>query len=503
MLEASFKGGVYIANPYPLNNIQIEQVALPKQVVLCLQQSVGGEAKPCVNVGERVLTGQVIAQTKGVLLTQVHASISGVVTAIEKRPIVHPSGLDARCIVIDSDGKDEWIEIEKQHQDFLNCTPEKIRQWICEAGIVGMGGAGFPTHTKIQNTQNAHTLIINATECEPGIMCDDSLMQTYPREVMRGVEVLMYACGAKKAIVAIEEDKTEAFNALLLYKFNDSISIKKVPTKYTSGAEKILIKALLGVEISSGAYAADYGILCQNVGTVKAIYDAVIDNKPLISRIVTVTGSAVKYPKNYEVRLGTAFAEIVKKSQPNHHTHHFRVGGMMMGIDIPNAEYAIGKTSNCIFVNNIEAAPSVKACIRCSMCATVCPVNLLPQQLFWYAKSENIDKAQAYHLNDCIECGCCDYVCPSNIPLTQYFNFAKALGKQLEWENQQTNQARARFEFREYRLQRHQKERSEMMAAKKKALKEKMAKETGKGNAQQDKIAQAMARIKKTKEDNA
>ena len=497
MADHSFKGGVYIPNPCPVERPEIEQAPLPEQAVLLLQQRVGGEAKPCVEIDDRVLTGQIIARTIGKFPTNVHASISGTISAIEKRPIPHPSGIDAMCIVIDSDGKDEWIEIEKCHEDFLKCTPEEVIQRIREAGIVGMGGAGFPTHAKISNAQGADTLIVNATECEPGIMCDDSLMQQYPREVMRGVEVLMHACGAKKTIIAIEDDKQEAFHSLLMHNSNQQISIVQIPTKYTSGAEKLLIKALLGIEIPSGAYASDHGILCQNVGTVKAIYDAVIDNKPLISRIVTVTGSAVEHPRNYEARLGTSFASVVANSKPNNQAHQIRMGGMMMGVDIPDAQYSICKITNCIFVNNAETKPATKECIRCSACNQACPVGLLPQQLYWYAKSENTDKAMDYNLNDCIECRCCDYVCPSYIPLAEYFSFAKALNRKKTYDQHRTNIARQRFEFREYRIERNKKERAEMMAAKKEELKKKMAND----KAKQDKIAAAMARVKKTKQE--
>ncbi len=494
MPEFGFKGGIHIPNPYPVKKPKIRQVEPPDQVVLLLQQRVGGEAKPCVKVGDRVLTGQVIAKTTSKYPTHVHASISGVVSAIEKRPIPHPSGIDAMCIVIDSDGKDEWIDIEKC-EDFISCTPEEVIKRIRESGIVGMGGAGFPTHAKISNTPDPDTLIVNATECEPGIMCDDSLIQEYPREVIRGIEVLMHASGAKSAIVAIEDDKQEAFNSLLLYNFNDRITIQQIPTKYTSGAEKLLIKSLLNIEIPSGKFASDYGILCQNVGTVKAIYDAVVDSKPLISRVVTVTGSAVAEPRNYEARLGTSFASVVEQSKPNNNKHHIRMGGMMMGVDIPSSKYSICKITNCIFVNDYEPKPAVRECIRCAQCNQVCPVNLLPQQLYWYAKSENIDKAMDYNLSDCIECGCCTYVCPSNIPLSEYFIFAKALSRKLDRKNKQTNTARERFEFKEYRVERNKQERAEMMAAKKEELKKKMAND----KAQKDKIAAAVARVKKTK----
>ena len=492
MVSYTFKGGIHIANPYPVKKPEVRQVAPPEQAVLLLQQRVGGEAKPCVKIGDKVLTGQVIAKTPDKYPTYAHASISGVISAIEKCPIPHPSGIDGMCIVIDSDGRDKWIEIEKCEQDFLRCAPSKVIQRIREAGIVGMGGAGFPTHAKIFNAQGAQTLIVNATECEPGIMCDDALIQQYPREVIRGIEVLMYACGAQKTIIAIEDDKQEAYQSLLMFNYNDNISIVQIPVKYTSGAEKILIKTLLDIEIPSGEFASDHGVLCQNVGTVKAIYDAIIDNRPLISRIVTVTGSAIKEPRNYEARLGTSFASVVVQSKPNNNPHHIRMGGMMMGIDVPSVQYSVCKITNCIFVNNATLKPSVQSCIRCGQCNEVCPVGLLPQQLFWYAKSENMDRAMDYNLRDCIECRCCDIVCPSHIPLAQYFSFAKALHYKQTEEKQKTDIARERFEFKEFRVERNKTERAEMMTRKKEELKKKMAED----KTQKDKIAQAVARVK-------
>lgn len=492
MVSYTFKGGIHIPNPYPVKESEVRRVAPPEQVVLLLQQRVSGEARPCVEIGDKVLTGQIIAKTLSKYPTYVHASISGVISAIEKRPIPHPPDIDGMCIVIDSDGKDKWIEIEKCGQDFQSYTPRKVIRRIRKAGIVGMGGAGFPTHTKIFNAQGAQTLIVNATECEPGIMCDDSLMQEYPHEVIRGTEVLMYACGAQNTIIAIEDDKQEAYQSLLTFNHNNNISIVQIPVKYTSGTEKILIKTLLGIEIPSGEFSSAHGVLCQNVSTVKAIYDAVIDNRPLVSRIVTVTGSAVKKPRNYEVRLGTSFASLVTQSQLNNNLHHIRIGGMMMGVDVSGIQYPICKITNCIFLNNTILKPSTQSCIRCGQCNEVCPVGLLPQQLFWYTKSENIERAMVYNLKDCIECRCCDIVCPSHIPLAEYFSFAKALHYKQTREKKKIDVARERFEFKEYRIKRNKVERSEMMARKKEELKKKMAEDT----TQKDKIAQAMARVK-------
>jgi electron transport complex protein RnfC len=283
-----------------------------------------------------------------------------------------------------------------------------------------------------------------------------------------------------------------------MYNKNERISIQQIPTKYTSGTEKLLIKALLDIEIPSGGYAADVGVLCQNVATTKAIFDAVVDSKPLVSRIVTITGSGVAKPNNYEVRLGATFDHIISMSQPNNNSHTMRMGGMMMGIDVEDINAPICKITNCIFVNNKSKPILVQECIRCGACSDVCPVDLLPQQLYWYSKNEDIDKAMDYNLIDCIECRCCDYVCPSQIPLAEYFAFSKALHRKQVIEKEHIDLSRERFEYREYRLERNKKEKAEMMAAKKEELKKKMAND----KAQKDKIAAAMARVNNKKANN-
>ena len=333
------------------------------------------------------------------------------------------------------------------------------------------------------------------------MMCDEALMQHHPREVIRGVEILLHITGAQQAIIAIENDKQEAYQSLLMFNHNDKISFAQLPTKYTSGAEKLLIKALLDIEIPSGGFAADKGILCQNVSSVKAIFDAVIDKRPLVSRIVTITGDALT-PTNIEVRLGTSIEQVISLTDVNNQAHDYRMGGMMMGVDIESTQMPICKITNCIFVHNKTLKQPAKECIRCNTCNTVCPIGLLPQQLYWHAKSENIEKCIDYHLSDCIECACCSYVCPSNIDLVSYFSFAKALDKKQIADQERIDIARDRFEFREYRLDRNKEERLQMMAEKKQALKEKMAKDKEQGLEQTDKIAQAMARVKKAMEDN-
>ncbi len=489
----AFNNGIVINNPYPVTRVEIIQAPLPDKVVLPLQQRIGAEAEPCVKVGDKVLTGQLIAQTPDQFCASIHASISGTVVAIDAQIIPHKSGLKSNCITIESDGKDEWIK-NKGVGDFLHCSRETLIEYLQQSGIVGLGGAGFPTHSKLKKATNCHTLIINAAECEPGIMCDDALMQHDAREVIRGVEVLLRITGATQVFIAIEDDKQEAYHSLLMFNHNERISIIQIPTKYTSGAEKLLIKALLNIEIPADELAINHGILCQNVSTVKAIFDAVVEDKPLISRIVTVTGDAVT-PNNFEVRLGASFRHIVTLAEPNNKPHAVRMGGMMMGVNVATLDVPICKVTNCIFVNNAKPTPSIQECIRCGQCNQACPVNLLPQQLYWYAKSENTEKAMEYNLSSCIECRCCDVVCPSHIPLAEYFSFAKVLHRQKIQKQQKVDTARKRFEYREYRLERNKTERAKMMARKKEELKKKMAGD----KTQKDKIADAITRVKNKK----
>jgi electron transport complex protein RnfC len=316
-------------------------------------------------------------------------------------------------------------------------------------------------------------------------------MRKYPEEIIKGVEVLMYACQSQKAIIAVEEDKIDAIIKLNQTIKNKNICVEAVPIKYSTGAEKLLIKLLLDKEIPTGSFASSSGVLCQNIATVKAIYDAVITGRPLVSRIVTVNGSALKNPSNYEVRIGSSFSDIVKKSNPSAKPHEIRVGGMMMGVDVPDNNYSICKITSSIIVDEIKVKQKESACIRCSKCNEVCPINLLPQQLFWFCKSDNTKKASSYDLQDCIECGCCSYVCPSHIPLVEYFQYGKALVKKELREQELAAKSRERYEFKEFRLDRIKQERDKMMAEKKAALKAKMAKE--KDN--KAKIAEALKRV--------
>lgn len=499
MPNSNFKGGLKIDNPYPSNEIDLIRIPLPDKVVLPMQQRIGNQAIPCVSIGEHVLTGQIIATIDDDRCAPVHASISGTVSAIGNHVYAHQSGLKGLCVTIESDGNDEWVDTSIGcTENYKACLPLTIYDKIRISGIVGMGGAGFPTHTKMRLAAGCKNIIINATECEPGITCDAALMEAYPTKVIRGIEVLLHISGAEKAIIAIEDDKQDSINELNKYCNNERIEINVIPTKYTSGAEKILIKTLLGVEVPSGKFASDIGILCLNVATVVAMFDAVVENRPLISRAVTLAGSAIKEPKNLQVRLGATYEYLLSFVDLEEGSHKVTMAGLMMGINLKGTDYSVSKNTNCIFIDKAQESVVAQECIRCGLCNTVCPVELLPQQLYWFSKSENIEKAMDYNLLDCIECGCCSYVCPSNIPLVNYYQFSKALYKKQIQEKAQIEKARERFEFREMRLERNKRERAELMEAKKIALKEKMAKD----KAQKEKIDAALERVNAAKINN-
>lgn len=456
--------GVHIPNPYPMSDTHTLSIAaLPEQVVLPIF-----DAEAVVSVGDSVKVGEVIA--KGV--PYVHASISGEVIAIDEEHIPHSSGLPVLCITIKGNGEDEHISYPYL-SDYRKLSPVELLERLHTSGIVGLGGAGFATDIKIQSLQQCHSIIINATECEPAVEADNALMQNYPREILRGVEILLYMTGAKQAIVAIEDDKQEAFENMMLFNQNDKITITQVPTIYTSGAEKILIKNILGVEIPPREFATAHGILCQNVATVKAISDFILLGKPLIERIVTITGDN-ETPHNIVARVGTSLRNL---TQPH---GHLRTGGMMMGIDLPHSDYPLLKTTNAVFNTAEHTKPPATDCIRCGRCAEVCPEYLLPQQLYFFIKGENLEKSKDYMVQDCILCRSCDEVCPSNIPLSQYFAYAIAKNKQNEREEQKSAKSRERFEFREYRLARNKKERDEMMARKREEAKKKLAEKQAK-----------------------
>ena len=453
-------GGIHPPEHKDLSNrTPIQPAPLPKRLVLPLTQHLGAPAEPCVTLGERVLKGQQIAVASGFVSAPLHAPTSGVVSFIGPQPYPHVSGMLANAIVIDSDGEDKWIDLHPQ-PDYRELERPALLELIRQAGISGLGGAGFPTAVKLSPppTQTIRTLIINGTECEPYITADDLLMREKAAELVAGIEILAHLIQPQEVLIGIEDNKPEAIAAVRAAIGERPFTLKVFPTKYPSGGEKQLIQILTGEEVPSGGLPADIGMLCQNVGTCVAIHDAVLLGKPLISRITTLTGEALARPMNVEVLIGTPVDELLAfAGLDQHRLNRLIMGGPMMGFSLPSLEVPVVKTTNCLLASTLEELPPpppALPCIRCGECAEACPVSLLPQQLHFFALGQEHEQLKAHNLFDCIECGACAYVCPSNIPLVQYYRAAKGEIRELEQKQQKAEHSKQRFELRQERLRR-------------------------------------------------
>ena len=422
-----FHGGIHPPeHKHPSADAPIAAAGIPPTLVLPLSQHIGAPAVPLVEVGDTVLKGQKVAAARGAVSAAVHAPTSGRVAAIEDRLVAHPSGLSAPCIVIDTDGRDEWIE-HHGVKDYTRLDSAVLLERVRDAGIAGLGGAGFPTAVKLEprGAGGIHTLILNGTECEPYITADDRLMRERAAQIVSGAEIIRHLVQPGETLIGIEDNKPEALAAMREAAADTAMEVIEFPTKYPSGGEKQLIEILTGKQVPSGGLPADIGILCQNLGTAAAVHDAVVLGRPLISRITTVTGEAVAKPGNYEVLLGTPMAYLLARAGYDaDRNNRLIMGGPMMGFTVPDAGVPVVKTTNCLLApttDELPAPPPPQACIRCGLCAEACPATLLPQQLFWFSQGKEFEKLEAHNLFDCIECGACSWVCPSNIPLVQYY----------------------------------------------------------------------------------
>jgi electron transport complex protein RnfC len=453
----------------------IGQLPIPETLVIPLSQHIGAAAIPCVEIGQSVLKGEIIANAAGVVSIPMHAPTSGTVSAIEHRPIAHSSGMLAPCIEITTDGADTWIEHEGI-SDYEHISPAKLVEMVGNAGISGMGGAGFPSAVKLNpgRQRPIDTLIVNATECEPYITADDSAIRERAAEIVEGIKILSAILDHPHHImIGIEDNKPEAIEALAPHVEGTGISVVVFPTKYPSGGEKQLIYILTGKELPSGKLPADIGMVCINIGTTYAIKRAVIDGEPLVSRVTTVTGDAVGIQRNYDTLIGTPVSHMLAHNEYDEQAGgRVVMGGPMMGFTLPSAEVPIVKTTNCILAPSYQEIPDdepAQPCIRCGMCAEACPASLLPQQLFWYAQAQDHERLEAHNLFDCIECGACSYVCPSNIPLVQYYRAAKGEIRHAQDEKVKADHARERFEFHKERIEQAEREKEEKRAARREA----------------------------------
>ncbi len=466
-----FHGGVHPpTHKTESTHTPIAQAALPSKLVIPLHQHAGNRAVPVVQVGERVLKGQIIGRPEGRLSSAVHASTSGTVSAIDMQVVAHHSGLPDLCVTIIPDGKDEWIA--HSGVDYKQTEHTELRHILRHAGVVGLGGAVFPSDMKsYSNKHEIKTLVLNGAECEPYITCDDLLMRERATDIVRGAEVLRELLYAEEVLIGIEDNKPEAIAAMRQAVQDDKHShmeVVAVPTLYPGGGAKQLMRVLTGIEVPFGVRSTEMGVQCFNVGTAYCIWRAITYGEPLLSRIVTVTGN-VEHAQNFEVLLGTPVDELVAQAGSRPDTNRHIMGGPMMGVDLPSGTVGVTKATNCIIEASDALFPPPQPalpCIRCTRCADVCPADLQPQELYWFAKAKDFGKTQEYSLFDCIECGACAYVCPSHIPLVQYYRFAKSEIWARERDAQAAELARERHEYRQYRIEREKQEKAAKLAQK-------------------------------------
>ena len=464
-----FKGGVKPqTNKIASVQAPIGQAPLPSRLIVPLLQSLGGTPNPLVKAGDTVLKGQLIGAADGRISSAVHAPSSGTVLAVEEHVTAHPSGLATLSVIIAPDGRDEWIA--HAPTDYRALAPEQVRELLRDAGVVGLGGAVFPTHGKLTASKNApmDELVINGAECEPFITCDDLLMRERAEDIVRGSAIFRDLLQPKRVLIGIEDNKPEAIAAMqtAVRALGESFEVIAVPTLYPGGGAKQLIRVLTGKEVPAAKRSPDLGVQCFNVATAYTAYRALAHGEPVISRIVTLAGN-VEQAGNWEVLIGTPLKEFVALGHPKADTNGYLMGGPMMGFEMPSLDAPLVKATNCIIAGSSQLFPPKLAempCIRCGACARACPHELQPFELYWFSRAKNFGKTQEYNLFDCIECGCCSYVCPSHIPLVQYFRFAKSEIWAREREKNLADAAKARFEFRNLRDEREKAEKAERLA---------------------------------------
>ena len=411
----------------------IVSAPLPERLFLPLRQHAGADAIPIVRPGDKVLKGQLVAVAPTELSAPVHAPSSGTVVDITQITAAHPSGLTASAIILHTDGRDEWIDTDVPDDPF-KLDPDTLANKVAEAGIVGMGGAIFPAAVKLKQgvKHEIKTVLVNGSECEPYLTCDDRLMREQADKIIAGARIIHYILGAYRVVIAIEDNKPEAIAAIKgAARPYGAVEVDIVPTRYPTGSAKQLIQHVMGREVPAGARSSSVGALVHNVGTVYAIYEALFEGKPLVSRVITVAGGAIANPQNVNTLIGTPIQHLIAQCGGlSQEPEQLILGGPMMGLPLPNTDVPVIKGTTGVLALTTAETPEKNAspCIRCARCVDACPMGLLPLEMASRAKSDDYDGADEYGLKDCILCGSCAYVCPSHIPLVQYFQYAK--GKQ-------------------------------------------------------------------------
>jgi electron transport complex protein RnfC len=457
----------------PAADAPVRRMPMPARLYVPLLQHIGSAARPVVLVGQKVLKGQSIAEPQGMVSAAIHAPTSGMVVAIGEIIAPHPSGLPLVAITIEADGEDRWAELVGCSDPF-SLDPQEIARRVAKAGVVGMGGATFPSAVKLAGGLRAKiaTLIVNGGECEPYLSCDDRLMRDRAADIVDGIRIVLHATGAKEALVGIEDNKPEAIAAMQqAAAAYAEVKVRPVPTRYPMGSDRQLIMALTGCEVPADSRAFDVGILVHNVGTLAAVRAAICFGQPLVSRLVTLNGGALRAPGNIEVPIGALAEEVIAFANGVKETPaRLVLGGPMMGMQLPHARVPVVKsTSGILALTAAEVAERApEPCIRCGSCVRACPVGLLPLEMSRRIASADLSGAVDFGLKDCIACGCCAYICPSSIPLVQYFNHAKGELAAQERAKLRAEATKKLVVARAERIERETREKAEA-AAKRKA----------------------------------
>ncbi|KXO13343.1 Electron transport complex protein RnfC [Moritella sp. JT01] len=495
-------GGVHPQeNKIQSTRLAITTASIPKHLIIPVKQHIGQGGQIIVVPGDKVLKGQPLTASDSFMSVPVHAPTSGTIEHIAQYPSTHPSAMPEIAIKLICDQEDQALESQPA-LDYKQLSTAELQQHISLAGVAGMGGAGFPTAVKLSDKQPIEFLLINAAECEPYITSDDVLMRERADDIIQGIEILRHMIKPALCVIGIEDNKPDAANALetaiKTANLSADIIVRKVPTKYPNGGEKQLIQVLTGKEIRKGQIPAQSGVVMQNVGTIYAVKQAIIDRQPLLSRIVTLTGKAFPQPRNVEALIGTPISALLSEFECDEDKAAAIIyGGPMMGFTLPHGQFSLTKTGNCILTPIKDEIPQVRepdACIRCGECSEACPVDLLPQQLHWYSLAKDVTKLADYNLMDCIECGACSYVCPSQIPLVHQYRIAKVEVRESDAELAAAAIAKERFEKRNERLalEKAQREQRQKEAAEKRRA-------TAKATTGEDPVKAAMERIQKAK----
>jgi electron transport complex protein RnfC len=478
------RGGVHPDDCKQLSaNQSIEKLPLPPLLHIPLQQHIGAPAESLVRRGEEVKKGQRLARNQGAISAPVHAPTSGRIMGVGGYPAHHPSGLSVRTITLKPDGKDEWVDDLEPCEAPYSLAAEEIAERVARAGIVGMGGATFPSAVKLNLRQRytLHTLVINGAECEPYLTCDDRLMREQPQQVLEGVKLMARALDVDHVLFAIENNKPAAQAAIREASADcESVTVVGLPTRYPMGSEKHLVQTLIGKETPARGLTADIGVVVHNVATARAVYDAIVLGRPLLSRVMTVTGGAIKQPKNIEVLMGTPLTHLVDYCGGFTGTPERLIsGGPMMGQPLPSTRVPAVKGSNGLLALSAKEAQTASEmpCIRCASCVNACPCGLVPLEMANHIRAGSLDYSVKLGLLDCIACGSCAYVCPSQIPLVQYFNYAKGeLASRQRAQHKQVETKRL-AEARSERMERIKKAKREAMLKRKKEMEAKKKRE--------------------------